>query len=414
MIKNEQYLLFLNARGVIEEQFVILNAARELGYNIIFLSSNMPDYMKDYISHQVAREGNESKIIDKAIELAKTYNIVGVFSFNDPDVELASKISKALNTPGVIPESAHLARNKYKMRVAVYAKEKELVPNFTQIKTKQDIENANISFPAILKPISAAGSKGIFTVNNKEEALLALEKLIEISKVHSDGELYKRYGEVFILEEFISGQEFSVEGIVVGDRLYIAGITDKLTTDDWRLEYRHIFPANYDISIMEEIKSASSKIVKILGLNNCAIHLEAKWSNGKFKLIEIAARVGGDLISTHLIAKSLGINYIKTVIHSIVSGIPPVLPESQSVSGIQFKMTNKKIIFNGLKLDSNIYNILGLDSVKELLRRGTEILLPPEDFTLQRLGFAVVQGANFIEVSKKLDTVMGYLNLYEE
>ena len=54
-----------------------------------------------------------------------------------------------------------------------------------------------------------------------------------------------------IVEEFLQGSEHSVEGIVQGGALTVFSVTDKRTTEPYRLEIGHVFPS---YSIVADIK----------------------------------------------------------------------------------------------------------------------------------------------------------------
>ena len=401
----DNYLLFLNARATIDEQHAILLAANSINFKVIYLNNKLPEYLKNYVEIHYKREGD---LINQALEIAKNYNIKGVFSFNDTDVESAAIISSKLNIPGVDPEKIILARNKYLMRDEIAKHDNTLVPKYYLINEDKDIPDIN--FPAVIKPISSAGSKGIFIVNNRDELLNAYQNLKDISK---NDVTFTKYGKSYILEEYIEGQEFSVEGVVVNNKLHIAGITDKQTTDPWCLEYRQIFPANYENT--QQIKDFAIKIVKVLRLNNCPIHLEAKMHNNSLKLVEIAARTGGDCISTHLISNSLGINWVATILDSIVNQKEPNLAKNYLyISGIEFKLANKEYRFNGFNYKESFNQIPGILMSKELVKRGSLIKLPPKDFTLQKLGFVMTYAKDFENVAKNLNQAIENISINYE
>lgn len=400
----DKYVLFLNLRGILDEQYKALCAAHEAGFKVILLSSSMPSNLQNFIAHFEVADNNEDATIEKARSLAEQYNICCVFSWTDTDVILSAKISKMLGVLAPNPEAVYASKNKYEMRKIVADKYPELVPHFYLISNIDDINNNTITYPAVLKPISASGSKGIFIVQNKDEAILAYKELTNLTGNKAEGWLYNRYGNKFILEEFIDGQEFSVEGFVYEGEFYLAGITDKKTTNPWCIEYQHIFPACYSNDIADAIIDATQKIIKTLSLDYCPIHLEAKFNHNKVKLVEIAARTGGDLIHSHLIENSTGVNWLKLMIGSIGHRKRPNVEcmTNNKITGIRFVLSDRSKIFNGFTIQPDIYSIPGVLLVKETTIRGSTVLLPPEDFSLERLGYVVVEGTSFDDVNDKL------------
>jgi carbamoylphosphate synthase large subunit len=409
-----KYVLFLNLRGIVLEQEKALIAARNAGFEVILLSNNMPQQMKDFIAiFEPINTTNPNDIFNRAIELSKIYTICGVFSWTDTDVVVSAKISKALGLLAPHEDAVYLSKNKYEMRKCVHQTHPEWVPAFIEIASLSDIENnsENFPFPAVIKPISASGSKGIFIVQNKEEAIQALQQLIDLSKDKDDSWLYTRYGEKYIMEEYIGGQEVSVEGFVYEGECYIAGITDKKTTYPWCIEYRHIFPALLTNNVKLAIETATKKVVKALNLDYCPIHLEAKWVNNEFKLIEIAARTGGDLIHSHLIAHSLGFDWLEMIIDSIANKHQPIFSNNpQKLSGIQFLMAETSRMFSGLTLDDALKRENDIICVEETLSRGSLTALPPDDFASQRVGFVLVCADTFEQVEYMLGNVINNIS----
>lgn len=351
-------------------------------------------------------------IIKRFFHFANIDNF-NAYELNLIRTKLAFEIAKAINIPSIDPEAAYRARNKYEMRQAIYNHNPDLVPAFVEINSLEDIENyiAHIGFPAVLKPISASGSKGIFIVNTLEEAFKAFKTLGKLMDDVAEGWFYNRYGNKFILESYISGQEFSVEGLILNNDIFIAGITDKLTTDDWHLEYRHIFPANYPTEVCMAIEKATKEVILTLGMNNCPFHLEGKWTDKGFKLIEIAARIGGDLIHTHLIENSLDFNWLIFVITALTQKqFPPISSQTtEKFSGIQFILAPDSLTFSGLNYRHTTNSRPGLIKIEELALPGTTILMPPQDFAMQRLGYIMAESDNYESLEQLLASITAEL-----
>ncbi|MBA4696555.1 MAG: ATP-grasp domain-containing protein [Legionella sp.] len=407
---TNKYVLFTNIRGVIDEQLAIYNATKACGYKIIMLAPSIPEHLKSLTDLYLVNDNkDEVNSLARSLDLADKYNIEAVFSWTDTDVVLCSKIARALGISSIDVDAAYLARNKYEMRKTIFNHHPALVPLFAEISSIEDIEKhiSKIGFPAVLKPISASGSKGIFKIHTLDEAFAAFENLTALSDDAQEGWFYNRYGQKFILESFLLGQEFSVEGVVLNNEIFIAGITDKMTTSDWHLEYRHIFPANYPEDICVAIEAATKKIIRALGMNHCPFHLEGKWTDDGFKLIEIAARIGGDLIHTHLIKNSLNFNWLTFVIRSLTEKKFPAIPETspRRYSGIQFILAQDELPFAGLNTLSSADNINGVIKIEELVPRGAAIVAPPQDFAMQRVGYVVAESNDFASLEQLLNTI---------
>jgi biotin carboxylase len=261
---------------------------------------------------------------------------------------------------------------------------------------------AEIGFPGVLKPSGASGSKGIFAFNTVEEAKLAFNKLQMITKPENDA-IFRHFGSELIYEEFITGPEFSVEGWISNGVITIVGITDKWTTDNYHLEYQHIHPSALPISVQAIIKEKTLLILKKLELDDCAFHLEAKWTEKGFRFIEVAARTAGGYIASHLVQMSHKIDFCEQILR-VVTG-QPTITEIASISqyaGIHFFQAKSEGKFAGITSFESLPNNKKLAHVFLETPIGSSILLPPRHFGLQRVGAVTTKAATYDEVLNTL------------
>jgi biotin carboxylase len=406
---NKKYLLFVNLRRIPQEGLITLFSAKQLGYEIILLTNkqNLPDYVRGLVTdvRQVDTYNIESSIA-AVKELASKYKICAVPSWTEADVELVARINETLKLPGLSTSAAYRARNKFAMKQALN-KVPELLPKFKKVHSYRELIAAidEIGLPAVIKPTGASGSKGIFELRNKEDLASAFAALQTITKPEFDP-IFNQFGAELIVEEFLTGPEFSVEGMVFNNHIHIVGITDKWTTDPFHLEYQHIFPSRFSKSIQEDIKAKSTTIIQTLGLNNCAFHLEAKYTAQGYRFIEVAARPGGDYITSYLVPISLGINFYSELIRIALGQSPSLTPSKNYVSGVRFVMAKKEGILRGWK---NFEKILHMPLVEHAFVEfdlNTKILLPPNDFVLPRIASFIMKHENYQVVKKSLGAVV--------
>jgi len=144
-------------------------------------------------------------------------------------------------------------------------------------------------------------------------------------------------GEV-IIEEFISGDEVSVETISWEGKHYILAITDKVTSGEpYFVELEHHQPSMLPSEIQLKIKNLTIKALKALDITYGASHSEFKITeNGEVFVIEVGARMGGDFIGSDLVQLSTGYDFLKGLIElSLGKFSEPVLKEKKN-SGIYF------------------------------------------------------------------------------
>ena len=201
-------------------------------------------------------------------------------------------------------------------------------PKFLVISKYEDGLVDDFKFPLIVKPTDRSGSVGVSKINSKEELNDAVNYAINLS-------LEKKV----IIEEFIDGDEVSVETISLQNVHKHLTVTDKETSGSpYFVELEHHQPSQQNNKLQKKLISETSKALSHLGLSNGASHAEFKITkNGEVYLIEIGARMGGDFIGSHLVELSTGFDFLKAVIQVALGEFK--LPENIHVknnSGVYF------------------------------------------------------------------------------
>lgn len=403
---NRKTILYVNLRSSIDEVRSAILAARNLGHRIILLADKYPDIFKDHFLHiEITDTYDIEQTLQVACDLHEKYKFDGVITWSDRDVELVSKIADALNLPGPEVLTAKKTRNKYFMRESLESLS-QLLPKYHKVTDFKSLELAikKVGFPAVIKPTGASGSKGIFTVKNHQEAELALNKLNQVADPEKD-KIFSLSGREFIFEEYLDGDEFSVEGWVFNKNITIAGITDKETTDDFHIEFQHIFPSDKQKYHQNEITQHTKNIIKSLGLDNCPFHLEAKWTSKGFKLVEIAARAGGGYITSHLVSSATDTNFHEEVIKVALGENPKVLVNVVQHSGIRCLLANnagKLVAVSQLDIPASLPDVTHIFLEKKI---GQAVTLPPENFNLLRIASIIVQHPDYHQVLESLNII---------
>lgn len=241
---------------------------------------------------------------DEILNKCKEIKIDGICSIaSDLAMLTVNYVAEKLNLIGNSLECTKITTNKYEMR-KILSSNGVPCPYFKLIKDLKDIKNENFNYPVIIKPTDRSGSRGVYKIGNREELI---EKINESQKQSFNNEI--------ILEEYIHGNEYSVEGISQNGNHKILQITRKYTTGAPNfIEIAHEQPAELSEELKDKIESVVLKSLKALKIQNGASHTELKIYNNEIKIIEIGARMGGDFIGSDLVEISTGIDFIKLVL----------------------------------------------------------------------------------------------------
>ncbi|MFD0559738.1 ATP-grasp domain-containing protein [Stackebrandtia endophytica] len=172
--------------------------------------------------------------------------------------------------------------------------------------------------PWVLKPVADSGSRGI----RYAEDWSRLEPHLS--------------GDGWVLEQYLSGTEYSVETLTVAGVHHTFGITEKSTTGSPRfIERAHRFPAVLDESVEAAILATVHRFLDAAGYRNGPAHTEVLVHADGIDCIESQARMGGDRIPT-LIARATGVSPEVELIRSLTPDWTPPERTPRSRAGIRF------------------------------------------------------------------------------
>lgn len=284
-------------------QLPAIKRAKELGYYTAVL-----DYNPNAVGIKYADEYfNASTIdIDAVVEVAKSFCPDGIMTLaTDMPMRSIARAAGELGLPGIDMETAIKATDKGEMIKAFAACGVPhpwyyIAKDIEQLQTVKD----KLTYPCIVKPTDNAGSRGVKLIESGEELFSSYEYAAASS----------RSGAV-IFEEYMQGDEVSVEIIVKGGTPYVLAVTDKITTGAPHfVEMGHTQPSSLPADKVEEIKDLACRAVKAVGINDGPAHVEIMLTEGGAKMVELGARMGGDCITTHLVPLSTGVDMIEATI----------------------------------------------------------------------------------------------------
>lgn len=289
--------------GALGDEVPLVNAFKTRGYFVIVVGAGL-----DYPCVQIADKFYDIDIRDreKLLNIAKKENVVAVASnVVSIAVEITAWLNDCLKLPGITYEVAHCFTNKALMR------EKARMngvfnPDFKWVKNIEDAVcfAEKTGFPLIIKPVDGNSSKGVIKVNNIKELRECFEESI----------CYALNDEGCIIEEFIEGPEYIVDGFSIDGKCIN---TDVAFKDHFSVDNRFISKAvviqdalHCTTEIEKKLLEAHKRTVEGLGLSFGPTHGEYIFcpNNNSVYLVEVAARGGGIRLSSDMIPLATGID----------------------------------------------------------------------------------------------------------
>jgi len=308
--------------GASAMQLPIIRRAKELGHTTI-----VADYDASAIGFSIAdvKLLFSTNDITSLLKAAKKHCIDAVLTTSDYPVRSVAAIAESMQLFGPSSLTAEICTNKFLQR-EILSKAGLRVPKYQLVNHSDNIE-IPFDFPVVVKPIDSSASRGVMKVDSKFELQSAIDYAIQ----------YSFSGQV-IIEEFLSGREFSVE-VLAQNGCHIIAITEKRTTgegDNFFVEEQHIIPADIndreDILIREIVSSA----IAAIGMNHSPSHMEVMLTMEGPVVIEIAARLGGDYITSDLVPLSTGIDMLENQIRISLGQRINTQEKLKNFSGIRF------------------------------------------------------------------------------
>lgn len=286
-------------------QMYVIKRARELGYITVVVDGD-----KDAIGFKYADYYRIISIVnqEECLQYAKEMNIDGVLTAaTDYGVLTASYIARKMGLNGITYETAQLVKNKFEVRKKLFEQKLDDTPQHflvTDIKQLDTIEN-QIKYPVMVKPCDGSGSKAVNKAGTKLELQEACKKAVESSLTHK-----------VLIETFILGHEYGVESFVYENEIYVLGIMEKIMTEPpYYAELGHSISYLMDKKLEEKIKKVVKDTIKALKINFGSVNMDILITQkSEVFIVDIGARMGGNLIGSHIIPIATGIDYIGNII----------------------------------------------------------------------------------------------------
>lgn len=250
-------------------------------------------------------KGNPIKVIDfpydiypeRIIELVPILkevdsNIECCISFTEKGVYPASLLSEDLGLKSNSPSVIKSINNKLEMRNKL---------DGLTIQPKFGISNqySKFDFNTVVKPIDGSGSEGVEFVEK--------------------GKHLQNLPDSYFWEEFIEGDEYSVEVVSFNGQHHLIGITKKITTGPPNfVETIHIAPGILDENLTLKVKDFIFNALNILNVMFGPTHTEIVITKDlDIYIIETHCRPGGDNIP-YLTELTTGLNQYELGIRSLL------------------------------------------------------------------------------------------------
>lgn len=304
-------------------QKYVIRKAKAMGYYVLCLDAD-----PNAVGFDIADEHAVINIVDEeaCLAYARDKQVDGVLTAaTDFSVLTMSRIAEELHLPGINYQSAKVIKNKALVRKRLFEANADDTGISYEIDSVEDIADIlpKIKFPVMMKPVDGSGSRGASKVEKTEDFVKAAEFAMNGSITHRA-----------VAEPFIEGKEYGVESFVDNGVIHVLGVMQKdMTEPPYYAELGHAIPSGLTPELETKVKSCVYRAIFALGVNHGSVNMDLLITNeGNVHIVDVGARMGGNLIGSHIIPMGTGIDYMGNMIRAAVGDATNWKPEWQPKS----------------------------------------------------------------------------------
>ena len=287
------------------------DAAADLGVELMFATDRCHSLDDPWRDAAVAvRFHEEEASLAAVLAAAAERPVDGVIAVGDRPVVLAARAAEALGLPW---HSADAARASAHKRLARERMAQAGLPVPGYVSTTVDADPMEVSrrvrYPAVVKPVSLSGSRGVIRVDTPQALVDAFRRVVALLSRPEIRALRTGSEHEILIEDFIAGREYAVEGLMSRGEFSCLTVFDKPDPLDGPFfeETIYVTPSRAGTGVVSAIVTAVGAAAAALGLAHGPIHAECRVSPSEtaggppeVHVLEVAARPIGGLCSRAL------------------------------------------------------------------------------------------------------------------
>lgn len=285
------------------------DAAETLGVELVFATDRC-DHLDDPWQDGAipVRFYECAAAVAAIVDAAKERPIDGVIAVGDRPMVLAAQAADALGLTWHTVEGATASVDKRRSR-SVLAEAGLPSPRFSVIPLMAAVgrwpdrvepRSAPIDFPCVLKPVGLSGSRGVIRANSEVEFAEAFQRIRTLLARPQIRATRDGFEQQILVEEYIVGREYALEGVMTHGALTTFTIFDKPDplVGPYFEETIYLTPTQLGSAKYASIVAEVERAARALGLFHGPVHAECRMTlDGIVYVLEVAGRPIGGLCS---------------------------------------------------------------------------------------------------------------------
>ncbi|HYS02676.1 MAG TPA: ATP-grasp domain-containing protein [Candidatus Eisenbacteria bacterium] len=384
-------------------------AARALGIEVAIgseqrsaLAGLMRDRMLGVSFEQVDRA------VAAIVRFATGRPLDAIVAVDDTGTVVAAAASAALGLAGNAVEAVRASRDKGRARER-FAAAGLLTPRFQIFGSDADpsLVAAAVRYPCVVKPVDLSGSRGVIRADDADSCAAAFTRvaaLVRSPDVCRPGSAPQS----ILVEDFIPGAEFALEGLLRGGVLETLAIFDKPDPLDGPFfeETIYVTPSRQPDAVQAEMADTVQRATRALGLTEGPVHAEVRRNGAGTFMLEVAARSIGGLCARTL-RFGMGVSLEELILRHAV-GLPiQSLRREDPAAGVLMLPIPRPGVLRQVRGQDEARQVPGIEGVVLTVPAGERLVPLPEGD--RYLGFVFARGPSPVEVERALRTAQQQL-----
>jgi biotin carboxylase len=376
-------------------------AADALGVDLVFATDRCEQIDDPWRDGAIAiRFHDEERSVAAIVASARERQIHGVLAVGDRPTVIAARVASALGLPWHPPEAAVIARNKLLTRERLSAAG---LPSPWFVATTVHADPRLIepfSFPCIVKPIALSGSRGVIRADDQASFVMAFERLREM--LHAPDVQVERDAahDAVLIEGFIPGREYAVEGLMQDGDLHVLAVFDKPDPLDGPFfeETIYVTPPSTSPAAVVAIVDGTKRAASAIGLRHGPVHAECRVNADGVSVLEVAARPIGGLCARVITVDGRPLE--EMLLRHALGGDAGDWRRDDEATGVMMIPIPRRGVYRSVEGVEEALTVVGVTDVR-ITAKADQLLVPlPEGSSY--LGFIFARSASPAAVEQAL------------
>ncbi len=377
----KRLLLFASKLGYQIRQFE--QAARRVGADVTLATDRCGRMDDPWGDHAIAVKFHKA---EQAIRSLDGMQFDGVAAVGDNPALLAAEVAQASGLPFHSPDAARAALDKSLARSILAGK----------MRVPRTYTPENAEFPCVVKPRGQSASRGVMRANNPAELAAAVARLRKMKE------------DCVLVEGYIPGREYAVEGIATHGGFRALAIFDKPDPLEGPYFEETIYttPSRAPEAVQRELIETTAEAVRLLGLRHGPVHAELRHNEEGAWMLEAHARPIGGLCSKAVRFEG-GMPLEEFIVRHALGEDVSGLQREPRASGVMMMPIPHGGWYRSVDGQDRARSVPGIEEVIVTAKEGQLLIPLPEGASY--MGFIFARGDSPAEVEAALRSAHGEL-----